>query len=91
MSSLAENFTYHFAGRRRAIWTSNKELFLCPQEARVGDIIAIFLGGDGLYVLRPTNNRGFLLIGTTYNYNLMCGSALQEHDWKVRVTNFRVI
>jgi Heterokaryon incompatibility protein (HET) len=88
---LAEQFSSKFAGRGRGLWISDEHLLLCPLGCEEGDVYAIFIGGDSVYVLRPTDNGNFTLVGTAYNFNLMHGNINYETGWEERITDLRIV
>ena len=58
--------------------TSRRYLGLFPQDSLPGDIVCIFDNSDVPFVLRPTFDGHYLLMGDCYIHGIMFGEALQE-------------
>ena len=78
MRSCAKNLTELMKGR--SLFKNDKgELMNCPDDAEVGDIVAVFSNMDTPFVIRPSNKasttraqeRGFCLIGDCYVQGIM--------------------
>jgi hypothetical protein len=61
---------------RSLLRTHNNELGLGPDTTQPGDIIAVLLGGRGAFVLRPSSNAHFEMVGECYVHGYMSGEAL---------------
>jgi hypothetical protein len=56
-------------------------LALVPDDTRVGDYLAIILGGPVPFVLRPDGDA-YRIVGACYVHNMMDGQALESDYWK---------
>jgi hypothetical protein len=65
----------------------------CRSNAPVkeGDIIANFLGGNTLYVLRPIQGGKFQYVGLATIPGLMEGQQLDEPGWEEKVEEFSIV
>ena len=66
---------------------ATKEGFLgiLPNDARRGDVIAIFFGGNVPFVLRPLENGEYLLVGPCYIHGIMDGELIDLSSGDPRV------
>lgn len=68
-----------WSSRRRFSVTSNGRLACVPQGSRKGDAICILFGGEVPYVLRPTGDGFYTIVGECYVDDIMHGESL-SHD-----------
>ena len=68
-----------WSSRRRFSVTSNGRLACVPKGSRKGDAICILFGGEVPYVLRPTGDGFYTVVGECYVDNIMHGESL-SHD-----------
>jgi hypothetical protein len=71
--------------------TENKRLCLVPSEARVGDNVAILLGGKTTYILRPIEGDRFEFLGEAYVHGLMNREALKDDNFQKRIREIRLV
>jgi len=64
--------------RRCLFYTVKGRFGLGPASMREGDVVAVFLGGQLPYVLRPTGiPERYKIVGDCYIYNLVHGEAIE--------------
>ncbi|GKT45804.1 uncharacterized protein ColSpa_05985 [Colletotrichum spaethianum] len=61
---------------RRFSHTESDRLCMIPREARVGDMVCIFIGAELPFVIRPTLQGMYEMIGDAYVSGIMDGEAL---------------
>lgn len=61
---------------RNLMATTRGYIGLIPDDAQIGDVICVLLGGPTPYVLRPVGDGDYILVGECYVYGLMNGQAL---------------
>ncbi|KAF2838109.1 hypothetical protein M501DRAFT_1004951 [Patellaria atrata CBS 101060] len=66
--------------RKRFCCTVEHRLGWVPDPAKPGDLICILYGGRTPYVLRPSVNGRYKLIGPAYVHGLMYGEAMKMKD-----------
>ena len=59
---------------------------MCPMEAKINDVVVIFLGGHVPYVLRP-NGDAWTLVGEAFTFGAMDGEAMAD----ARMETFRIM
>jgi hypothetical protein len=64
--------------RRALCFTQHGYLGVIPEEAREGDRIAIFLGANVPFVVRPTGNGDYVLVGVCYVHGIMDGELIVQ-------------
>ena len=70
---------------RKFFVTEKGYIGLGPGDAKPGDIVSIFLGGEVPFIIRKKNGGEFCFVGESYVHGLMDGSVLQgryEHKLK---------
>lgn len=80
----------NYSGARHFFISEKGYIGLLPDDAEEGDKLILLLGGDPLYIIRPTEDSDgnpeddFELIGECYVHGLVDGQALEgvdvEHD-----------
>jgi hypothetical protein len=61
---------------RRFLWASNGHMGLAPPDAKIGDKICVFYGGQALYVIRENKDKpGHTFVGECYVDGFMDGEA----------------
>lgn len=69
------------AHERKFCSTKHKRIGLVPHTIKSGDLVAIIIGADVPFVLRPTNTGRYELVGDCYIHGVMDGEALVgKHD-----------
>lgn len=76
-------------GRRFAI-TDCGDLAAVPKAARKGDVVCIFNGGRVPYVLRPSKNGHYTLVGECYVDGMMRGEVRDRFPRKAHETSFSI-
>ena len=73
----------------RRIFSSQKGyLGVGPEEAREGDLICIFLGGEVPFVLRTDGHGHYRLIGECYVHDIIDKEAMKEVEGRVSLQDF---
>lgn len=68
------SFIYYFNLRKRFFICGQQSLFrIGPEETDVRDVVSLLYGGRAPYVLRPSANGNYLLIGECYLHDIMGG------------------
>jgi hypothetical protein len=76
-------------GTSRKLIISERFVGLGPEAAQAGDIICILFGGRIPYLLRPSSDDSYLLVGECYINGLMYGEALNHaEEWGVQKKEF---
>ncbi|KAI4620645.1 uncharacterized protein J4E87_006970 [Alternaria ethzedia] len=75
---------------RRIAQTDSKLLANVPTHTAVGDVIAIFNGGEVPYVLRPAAEGEYILIGECYVDGYMDGQATRKRTSDNPDVTFRI-
>ncbi|TLD31339.1 hypothetical protein PspLS_01816 [Pyricularia sp. CBS 133598] len=65
-----------FGGARIFSTTAEGRLCMAPKETRVGDVVCVLLGSEVPFVIRPTRQGMYELIGEAYVSGIMDGEAL---------------
>lgn len=68
-----------WSSRRRFSVTSKGRLACVPKTSREGDAICILFGGEVPYILRPTGDGFYTIVGECYINNIIHGESL-SHD-----------
>lgn len=64
---------------RRPFLTENGYVGLRPEGTKEGDVVAVFLGAELPYALRPAEDVGrWLLVGDAYVYGVMDGEIVEK-------------
>lgn len=63
--------------RRALCFMQHGYLGVIPEEAREGDQITVFLGGKLPFVVRPTGNGDYVLVGACYVHGIMDGELIR--------------
>jgi len=87
--ALIESSLYMWSRRRRFSRTQRGRLACVPKTAAVGDVIYILHGSEVPYVLRPSGDGSFIVIGECYVHGLMHGEALSLGDYKPQMLKIR--
>ena len=91
---LALSFARDVFIRQRSFWTvvDNQSICLAPDTAQVDDLVVVLLGGNLVYVLRPTGEKGkYRFIGTAYIQGFMEGQALENPLWEGKLETFSLL
>ena len=68
---------------RRFFVTGNGSMGLAPAPAKLNDVVALFPGATVPFIIRPTPDGTYQLIGECYCHGIMNGEALEdETQWK---------
>ncbi|RFU79323.1 heterokaryon incompatibility [Trichoderma arundinaceum] len=78
---------YH--GRRFAI-TDAGDFAAVPESAREGDVVCIFNGSRVPYVLRPSQNGYYTLVGECYVDGMMRGEVRDRFPRRIHETSFSI-
>ena len=68
---------FHYSQFRRLAYSVKGYMALVSHQVREGDLLYALFGGSVLYVLRPQENKNFILVGDCYVHGLMDGEAIQ--------------
>ena len=74
---------WHAACQRNFCSTKEGSIGLVPGAAQKGDLIAIFMGADVPFVIRPGGAGTHVLIGECYVHGIMNGEAFQGREAEV--------
>ena len=88
IESFLDEIRYLY-GRKFCITKENR-LALVPERTQPQDIVAILLGANRPYVLRPVGDK-YILIGDTYIYGLMNGEAFHGPSSKQSLREIRIM
>lgn len=69
-------WVWHFCNGRSLFTTEEGHIGLAPIAAKPGDRICVLLGSDAPFLLRPTGNEQYQLVGPCYTHGIMSGEAL---------------
>ncbi|KAK6829739.1 hypothetical protein PG987_010323 [Apiospora arundinis] len=72
-----ETYFRRNAQNRRFAKTTDGYYALCPELAEEGDVVAVLMGHETSFILRPTGDD-FLLVGECYVHGIMQGQALTK-------------
>lgn len=65
-------------GRRLALTRDRRGSCLIPQDARVGDLVAVIQGCEIPFILRQSTTDAFRIVGCAYIHGLMDGEAVSS-------------
>ena len=69
-------WVWHFCNGRSLFTTEEGHIGLAPIAAKPGDRVCVLLGSDAPFLLRPTGNEQYQLVGPCYAHGIMSGEAL---------------
>ena len=69
-------WVWRFCNGRSLFTTDEGYIGLAPLAAKPGDHVCVLLGSDSPFLLRPTGNEQYQLVGPCYAHGIMCGEAL---------------
>ena len=70
------NWVWHFCNGRSLFTTEEGHIGLAPRAAKPGDRVCVLLGSDAPFLLRPTVDKQYQLVGSCYTHGIMSGEAL---------------
>lgn len=73
---LFESSLSRWSSRRRFSVTQNGRLACVPKDSRKGDLLCVLFGGEVPYVLRPSGNGYYAIVGECYVDGIMHGEGL---------------
>ena len=65
---------------RRIGWTQAHYMGIFPGSTQPGDVVAVLLGSKLPFVLRPSGDDGYLLVGPAYVHGIMDGEVMAEFE-----------
>ena len=69
-------WVWHFCNGRSLFTTEEGHIGLAPIAAKPGDRVCVLLGSDAPFLLRPTGDKQYQLVGHCYTHGIMSGEAL---------------
>ena len=70
------HWVWHFCNGRSLFTTEEGHIGLAPRAAKPGDRVCVLLGSDAPFLLRPTEDKQYQLVGPCYTHGIMSGEAL---------------
>ena len=70
------HWVWHFCNGRSLFTTEERHIGLAPRAAKLGDPVCVLLGSDAPFLLRPTEDNQYQLVGPCYTHGIMSGEAL---------------
>jgi hypothetical protein len=67
---------HHYHNRARNCLTSKGYICRAPRTVAAGDVVAVFIGVEVPYLLRPMGQNQYQLLGNCYCHGIMYGEAL---------------
>ena len=67
---------WRFCNERSLLTTEEGYIGLAPRAAKPGDRVCVLLGSDSPFLLHPTGNNQYQLVGNCYAHGIMSGEAL---------------
>ena len=69
-------WAWGFCNQRCLFMTEEGHIGLAPRAAKPGDRVCVLLGSDAPFLLRPTGDKQYQLVGHCYTHGIMSGEAL---------------
>ncbi|CAM1503541.1 Fc.00g011320.m01.CDS01 [Cosmosporella sp. VM-42] len=76
--TLSYQASMEYVDGARPILSGNGYVGLGPKETQPGDIICLLFGASVPFVLRPSDNGAYFLVGEAYVYGVMDGEAMEK-------------
>ena len=70
------NWVWHNTNGRSLFTTEEGHIGLVPGAAKPGDRVCVLLGSDAPFLLHPTGDKQYQLVGHCYTHGVMSGEAL---------------
>ncbi|KAK0512926.1 hypothetical protein JMJ35_004943 [Cladonia borealis] len=70
------NWVWHYTNGRSLFTTEEGHIGLAPGAAKPGDRVCVLLGSDAPFLLHPTGDKQYQLVGHCYTHGVMSGEAL---------------